>query len=226
MASLAAALCVSVPALAVDFELGQGDLDRLSVAAREHYDQAVSDYDHAYDDGGLRNLFQAAELAPDVVNLQFIAARMALDKAEKARGAEALDAIEGARAAYQRVLDNPGATEAETARAEGGLDELTSIMAELSERERRLREAGDTFIREYSALQTRLEAARASRPRGGRGSYGRRSDGTSVQGNPLLPTAEAQRRRNEIDTNVGTHVQGLLPDAQASRRQNTPITNP
>lgn len=216
--ALALALAATTAAGGV-LDLTAVQVNDLPEEAREHYEQAAYDYDHAYEDGGLRNLLEAASIAPDAIPLQFLAARMAVDRAEKTRGAEALEAIDAARLCYQRILESPAARERDTARAQTGLDALGEVMDEVNQRERRLREAGDTFLVQFSALQERIAASRAMRARERRTSRPQTYDGTGP--NPLLPTSDSSRRSTQPDrVNAGS---SLLPDADHSRRHNAPV---
>jgi hypothetical protein len=185
---------LALPSQPIDLTLSQSALGALPENARTNYSQALEDFDHAYPEGGLKHLARAAELAPESVELQFLLADKALDQVERLRGQEALNAIGMAEDAYRRVIDNPESSDEDAARAQTGLDGLSEEMTRLGDRERRRREAGDSFIREFSALQERIEAARNRPPTRRRVA----PPPNPAAPNPTLMTSDESRRQFRV----------------------------
>ncbi|MBN1477043.1 hypothetical protein JXA47_09830 [Candidatus Sumerlaeota bacterium] len=197
-----------------DLTLSTPDLEAMPPDARAKYEEAISAFDHANHGEGFRLLRQASEIAPDVVNLQFLVAGIALDRAESSHGSDALDMIEWAREAHMRVIENPEAPTWQVSRAQRGLETLAAATRDLGTREIRLREAGDAFIRQHTELEARIAANRVRRVRQLRREAAEPAveEGTS---NPLLLPSDESRRLHTIPESEAN--QGTLPTIDSHR---------
>jgi hypothetical protein len=197
-----------------DLTLSTSDLEAMSPEARASYDEATTAFDHANHEEGLRQLRRASEIAPDLVNLQFLVAGIALDRAERSRGSVSLDMIEWSREAHMRVIENPEAPQWQVNRAQRGLEELSAVIQDLGNRELRLREVGDAFIRQHSELEARIAANRQRRAQQRR----RETTESAVEegiANPLLLPSDESRRLNTITESEAS--QGVLPTIDSHR---------
>ncbi len=146
---------------ATDLTLGTDDLAALSVEAREEYDQAVADFDHAYLGGGVRHLNRAAAAAPDVIALQFLMVSVTLDEIDGLSSPAALEAIAWVAEAHLRVLENPEAAEWQVTRAARDIESLPALVTQIGRRTRELSGVRDAFVASQVTLYHCLGKARA-----------------------------------------------------------------
>jgi hypothetical protein len=168
MRRIAAALILGVAVAAglsaqdLDLTLHHANLEDLSPEARAAYEHAYEAFDRADHVGAIRALADAAELAPDKVELQILFLDVTQEhlRLRNFSHDEALVTAQRAVAAYERILNRPDLPgwahrliERERENVVYILDNVEALYAEKME-------AGSSYLQEMAALKNQLATLR------------------------------------------------------------------
>jgi hypothetical protein len=221
LSALLAALLIAVsPALlaqSIDLTLRHADITDLSPGAVAAYEAAVESYDHADHIGALNSLATAAELSPDVVEIQLLFIDVARQHVSLRNMSweEGTDMIHRVLTAYENILAQPQLPVWAYDLLEGEFEDLQALVDNLEEHYATRMEQSSEFIQHMAALRQREEEIynqqvarlRAERERG-------RNQLDPFEPNPLFQAAAEARR-------AGGRREGVMSVSQSVRRSST-----
>ena len=168
MRRIAAALILGVAgatglsAQGLDLTLHHANLEDLSPEARAAYEHAYEAYDRADHVGAIRALADAAERAPDKVELQILFLDVTKQHLRLRNFSydEALVTAQRAVAAYERILNRPGLPGWANRLIERERENVVFILDNVEAHYAAKMEAGSTFLHDMAALDNQLAMLR------------------------------------------------------------------
>lgn len=213
----------ALPAQDVDLTLHHANLEDLSPEARTAYEHAVEAYDRADHVGAIRALADAAERAPDKVELQilFLDVTQQHLRLRNFSHDEALLIAQRAVAAYERILNRPGLPGWAHRLIEREHNNLVLILDNVEALYAEKMEAGSTYLHEMAALKNQLAQLREDQEAELREEHARGANMVDPWApHPLFAEAAAARRAGSSGAGVSRVGSGVRSSTSGVEKVN------